>query len=85
MLLEGVSQMVERRVFAIRGDEKIHCASCEARIANALRRVPGVTLARADRESQQVEVQFDPRQSTEAAIQERLGQIGYTAEPVEPQ
>ena len=40
--------------FSITGEHTIHCASCEARIERALRRVPGVQDVRANADTQQV-------------------------------
>jgi hypothetical protein len=34
--------MVRTVNFTVAGEKKIHCAGCEQRIANALRRPPGI-------------------------------------------
>ena len=40
--------------FEVLGEEKIHCAGCESRIATALGRVPGVEDVQASAETQRV-------------------------------
>ena len=59
------------------GEEKIHCEGCEARIANALRRLPGVANVEASAETQRVSVTIDPAQTSEKEVRARLAQIGY--------
>ena len=51
--------------FEVVGEEKIHCEGCEARIANALRRLPGVANVEASAETQRVSVAIDPEQTNE--------------------
>lgn len=63
--------------FEVVGEEKIHCEGCEARIANALGRLPGVAEVQASAETQRVRVTIDPAQTNEKAVRARLAQIGY--------
>lgn len=75
--------MAQRFEFVVTGGEKIHCSSCEQRIGNALRRLPGVEQAWASALSQRVVVTIDPAQATPEQVRARLEQIGYTAIPRE--
>jgi len=63
--------------FEVVGEEKIHCEGCEARIANALRRLPGVAEVQASAETQQVRVTIDPARTSQDEVRARLAQIGY--------
>ena len=63
--------------FEVVGEEKIHCEGCEARIANALARLPGVEEVQASAETQRVRVAIDPAQTSEKEVRARLAQIGY--------
>ncbi len=66
--------------FVVTGEQTIHCESCEQRIANALKRVPGVREVRADHRTQEVHVTADDELTGEA-LRERLGRIGYEVSP----
>ena len=66
--------------FTVNGEQTIHCASCEQRIARALRRLDGVRDVRASAATQQVEVRFDPSRVGADELRARLGQIGYEVE-----
>ena len=59
------------------GEEKIHCEGCEARIANALRRLPGVEEVQASAETQRVKVTIDSVKVSADEVRARLAQIGY--------
>lgn len=63
--------------FEVLGEEKIHCAGCESRIATALGRVPGVEDAQASAETQRVKVAFDAARASEDEIRARLEKLGY--------
>lgn len=65
--------------FKITGDTKIHCASCEQRIGNALRRLDGVSEVTASAESQEVAVTIDDAKLDLATVRARLEQMGYQA------
>ncbi len=66
--------------FSITGDQTIHCASCEARIERALRRVAGVQDVRANADTQQVAATIDPEQVTPEQVQAKLTDLGYEAQ-----
>ena len=66
------------------GEQKMHCAGCETRVASALRQLPGVREVRASAKSQHVVVVLD-RTGTNAAEQigEKLKQLGYEARRID--
>lgn len=61
--------------FAVQ-ENAIHCEGCESRIANALKRVPGVRNVRASAATQRVRVTADDSVAR-AQLEERLRAIGY--------
>ncbi len=63
--------------FTVTGEQKIHCAGCEERIGNALRRLPGITDVQASAESQKVAVTFNPDQVSADQVRAKLEQLGY--------
>jgi copper chaperone CopZ len=63
--------------FVVTGEEKMHCAGCEQRVSNALRRLPGVHEVRASATTQQVLVTIDPNQVGAEQIRAKLEQLGY--------
>lgn len=63
------------------GDQQIHCAGCEQRIGNALRRLPGVLDVRASARTQQVAVSFEPAEVGREQVRAKLEQLGYEAAP----
>lgn len=67
--------------YAIVGEQTIHCAACEQRIGNALRRLPGVHNVQASARTQQVQVTIDPAQLSPEQVQTRLEQNGYQVTP----
>lgn len=69
-----MAQMVN---YTVTGGRKIHCAGCEGRITNALRRLPGVQEVRASHETQRVAVTFDPARVSPDKVKAKLVQLGY--------
>ena len=63
--------------FTVTGEEKIHCAGCEQRIAHALRRLPGIQDVQASAQSQRVVVKLDPTQISPEQVQTKLKHLGY--------
>jgi copper chaperone len=57
----------------------IHCGHCTARIERELGALPGVTTVRADAETKQVTVQWDPPATWEG-ICHALEELGYPPE-----
>lgn len=75
--------MGDKIEFVVTGEARIHCSSCEQRIGNALRRVPGVENAWASALSQRIVVTIDPARTTSEQVRSRLEQIGYRVVPKE--
>jgi copper chaperone len=63
--------------FELIGEERIHCAGCESRIATALRRLPGVEEVQASAETQRVKLTIDPARVSADEVWARLEQLGY--------
>jgi copper chaperone len=63
--------------FSVTGEQKIHCESCEERIARALKRVPGIDKVRASAKDQRVFVSIDLNQITPEQVQAKLHELGY--------
>ena len=63
--------------FTVTGEQKIHCAWCEERITNALRRLPGIQDVQASSETQRVAVTFDPARVSPDKVKAKLEQLGY--------
>lgn len=74
MKKESVMQTVELKVTS---GARINCAGCEQRIANALRRLPGVQDVDASAQAQTVVVGFDPTLVQPDQVRVRLAQVGY--------
>jgi copper chaperone CopZ len=73
-----MAQMLE---FVVTGEDKMHCAGCEQRVSNALRRLPGVQDVRASAATQQVLVTIDPAQVGSEQVRAKLEQLGYQVTP----
>ncbi len=69
--------MTRTRNFTVTGEQKIHCAGCEERIGNALRRLPGIKDVQASHKDQRVVVTFDPTQVMPDKVRATLEQLGY--------
>ncbi len=67
--------------FTVIGAQTIHCAGCEQRIGNALRRLPGIREVEASHQTQGVRVVIDPAQVDAAQLRGKLAQLGYEVEP----
>lgn len=63
--------------FNVTGEQKIHCASCEERIARALKRVPGINSVSASAKDQHISVSIDTDRTTPEEVQAKLHDIGY--------
>ncbi len=61
----------------VTGERKIHCAGCEERIGNALRRLPGIQDVQASADTQKVVVTFDPDTVNADQVRAKLEQLGY--------
>lgn len=67
--------------FSVTGENPIHCAGCEQRISNALKRLPGVASVEASAKTQRVRVAFDPAQMSVAQLRDKLERAGFAATP----
>ena len=68
----------ERRMFDVEG---MHCASCIARVEQALLAVDGVSEAHANLATNQVSVVVDAQRVTEQDVEQAVQQAGYRARP----
>jgi copper chaperone CopZ len=71
--------MVQTLEFVVTGVEKMHCAGCEQRVSNALRRLPGVHEVQANATTQQVLVTVEASQVGAEQVRAKLEQLGYQA------
>jgi len=69
--------MVRTLNLIVIGEQKIHCARCEERIGNALRRLPGIQDVQAGADTQKVVVTFDPDTVSADQVRAKLKQLGY--------
>ena len=69
--------------FVVIGEEKIHCAGCESRIAFVLQRLPGVGPVLASAKTQHILVTIDPAQIGQVEVRAKLEHLGFRVEPVE--
>jgi Cu2+-exporting ATPase len=56
---------------------KIHCSGCVATVERAAIRVPGVIRAKANEQTKEIRVEFDPARVSEEQIKESLVGVGY--------
>lgn len=75
--VKETDEMSNKTEFTVTGEQKIHCDSCEQRIARALRRLPGVFGVEASADSQRVVVEFDAERLGDEELRERLDLLGY--------
>jgi len=66
--------------FNVIGEQKIHCAGCEASIRTALRRIPGVRDVQSSHHAQRVVVKFNPAQVPPEQLRAKLEELGYEVE-----
>ena len=57
--------------------EGMSCGHCEAAVADAVRKLPGVEKAKANRKKNDVEVQFDSAQVSLEQIKAAIEETGY--------
>jgi Cu2+-exporting ATPase len=65
--------------------EGIHCGGCISKIEGALRAMAGVVSARVNMSTRRLEVAWDGDAGTAGRFVERLGELGYTAVPFDPE
>ena len=69
--------MLKSMTFEVVGEQRLHCAACEQRVARLLKTVAGVGQVRAHAETQRIDVLFDAGVVDPQTIAERLGSAGY--------
>jgi copper chaperone len=57
--------------------EGMTCAGCEQRLGTALRRVEGVSEAKADHRTGELNIRYDPEATDREALEERVVTAGY--------
>ncbi len=67
-------------VLELRADD-ITCEGCASAIKRALSKDPGVRNVQVNVDSKRVAVEFDPAQTGEEAIRDRLSRAGYDSVP----
>ncbi|MGM0593105.1 MAG: heavy metal translocating P-type ATPase [Pseudomonadota bacterium] len=65
--------------------EGIHCAACVWLIERTLSRIPGVLRAQVNLSGKRLLLRWDNRQVQLSTIIQRLGEIGYTSVPFDPE
>lgn len=73
--------MVRTVHYTVTGEQKIHCAGCEERIRNGLRRLSGILDVQASANTQEVVVSFDPARVTPDQVRAKLEWLGYRVQP----
>lgn len=58
----------------------MHCTSCAGVITKSIKKLPGITDAQVSFAAEKARVNFDPRQTSEAAIIAQIKKAGYRAE-----
>ncbi len=64
--------------------EGIHCAACVWLIENSLRQCPGVVEARVNLTGRKLQLRWDNTRVSLSSVLLRLGQLGYSALPYDP-
>jgi copper chaperone len=57
--------------------EGMTCTGCEQRLGTALRRVEGVSEAKADHRTGELTIRYDPETTDREALEERVVTAGY--------
>lgn len=63
--------------FVVTGNENLHCAGCEQRVSNGLKRLPGVRNVQASHQTQAVAVTINPDEVSADQVYAKLEQLGY--------
>lgn len=69
--------MAMNLAFTVTGEQRIHCASCEERIARVLKRISGIDSVNVSARDQRISVLADPKRVTQQEVQAKLREIGY--------
>ncbi len=68
------------KTFTVTGENTLHCGGCETRVANALKRMEGVSAVDASHTSQVVTVDYDDAAVTVEDLRARFQKLGYAVE-----
>ena len=68
----------ELHVLTVTTTPEMHCQSCEKKIKENIRFVPGVKKIETDLEKQLVTITYDPSKTDVKKISQAFGEIGYT-------
>lgn len=74
--------MSKKVIYKVTGERTIHCNGCENTINLALKQLPEVGVASADRVSQMIEVTLASDDSDTQPITMQLDSLGYQVEAV---
>lgn len=69
--------MLKSVTFEVTGEQRLHCAACEQRVARLLKTVEGVGQVRAQADRQRIDVLFDTAVLDLKSIAARLSEAGY--------
>lgn len=69
--------MLSQLRYTVSGEEKMHCAGCETRIQNALKRLDGVYEVQASTDEQEIALSINTDKVGADQIEQRLEQLGY--------
>jgi copper chaperone CopZ len=58
---------------------EVNCASCVARIEQAIHQLPGISSVKADLSNGQIAVEYEPDQVTIEQVKQQITAAGYTA------
>jgi copper chaperone CopZ len=69
--------MFKSITFEVTGENRLHCAACEQRVARLLKGVEGIGQVRAQADRQRIDVLFDASVVDLRTIAQRLNEAGY--------
>lgn len=69
--------MLKSVTFEVTGEQRLHCQTCEQRVARLLKTMEGVGQVRAQADRQRIDVLFDAAVLDPTAIATRLMEAGY--------
>ena len=77
--------MAETLTLKVSGEKTMHCGGCEHSVTSTLTQLPGVQNAKADRNTQEIEVVLHSTETNLSSIQAELQEMGYQVESVQTQ
>lgn len=58
----------------------MHCEGCENKINKMIAKIDGVARVKADREKEEVELEYDGSPDTIKAVEDKIDDLGYSVE-----